>query len=761
MRNPKGRTVRLTRGVSWIGLALLSCPAAAWAQAETAAAEPEKTTPAQQAEGDGLGEIVVTAQRRSESLQRVPLAVTAFNQAQIEQRGITQALDLSGQVPNLKIGVESFRNSVEISLRGITSRNNTENGDPAVAFHVDGVYVPRPENLVALLYDLNRIEVLRGPQGTLYGRNAVAGTINVISNRPDPGSTSARFDIGFGNYDLFEARGVANLPLVKDRLAVRASFLRISRDGYFDNLGSVRDNYSNADQFGARLGTLWNITDRLNWFLTADYFRDRGAGNLSIRVPLAPGEQVFRRAVDTPGTLNVDYVSLRSRAEWKLSDPVSIAYLAGVGWNRRYQLIDLDGTVLASGRNQFRQDNNLFNMSQELQINYNSNKLKGVLGLFYFYENNNVRGDVDLAPAPGTVIGLSFQNPERTARALAAFAQGTYKLTDTLGLTLGIRYSNDRKTDFNSGVFLCDGGFENSPCNVVRSGAAGARISASYSRATWRTGLDWQITRDHLVYGLVATGYKAGGFEVVTDPPYGPENIINYELGSKNTLFGGRAFLNLAAFWMDYRDLQVSQVTFGATPADLSFRVQNAASARIRGIEAELSARVLAGGRIGGSLSYLDARFRRFNNVVDELFPVVNGAPAVQNLSGNRLVRAPEWRFTFDAQYDFELSNGGTLRPFVQFQWQSTSFLREFNGRIQLTDGRVLPGNSAERLGAYSKTDLGLVYTARGERWKIEAYVHNLENNFILNNVSLVPVVGASGAYDPPRTFGVRASIGF
>ncbi len=454
-----------------------------------------------------LEEIVVTATKRETNLMDTPVAISAFTEAELQRQGITNVKDIANLIPNVDIAFDQDQSSPVIAMRGVRSTNTSELGDPSVGLHMDGIYSPRPQAAMALMFDTERVEALRGPQGTLFGRNSTVGTINVISKRPvmDEFEGSVGVEVGRWNQELI--KGVVNIP-VSDTLALRASFLQQTRDshldGYYDanqwdkrrlsdeaknapvitgpeQTESQRQNwfspkrelvkadaddfYNNVDQYAYRLSGLWEPTDNLSWMLTYEKFQDQSAGgintldcdkaekrldgdgeagNLGCDHIYGPGADEYTVAVNTPGELDLSNDSIRSNFRWDFADNLAFVYNAGYAVQERSNVIDIDAGVIGWDMELNFVDTKYTSQSHEFQLqSTDAGPLQWVAGAFFFKEENEMKGYFNAHMNDSTY----WDQPDRTVESQAYFAQGTYDVTEKLHLTLGYRWSEDTKED--------------------------------------------------------------------------------------------------------------------------------------------------------------------------------------------------------------------------------------------------------------------------------------------------------------------------
>lgn len=696
-----------------------------------------------------LDEIVVTAQRRAENLQETPLAVSAITGEGLESAGVKSVIDLSATVPSLQI-TNTGGGASQIFMRGIGSTNVTEVGDPAVAYHIDGIYIARATATGALFYDIDRVEVLRGPQGTLYGRNATAGAINVITKKPTQQAEGSA-SVEFGNYDALSTSGMLNVPL-DDTLAVRAAFQTTRHDGYQKSItpgpqaGNDKDS---QDDKSARIQALWTPTEKLSINLRADWLHRGGNNGGDVAYPMETGD---------PRTILSRVNTSRDNTYWSAGTEVNYDF----DWAQLTYLVGFnsadDNRV---GENPATHAPNYFHgldetWSHELRLGGETDSLKWVIGAYYFKEDN----DVDFRIFQADNRYLSFIQPDVSAMTKAVFSQATWSATDRLRVTGGLRYTEDQKGR-NGGTYFTN-----------NAGAITNTVTLNISDNTWdsvnwRAGVDFDLSEDSMLYANVATGYKAGGyFDGVEPNDYKPEAITSYEAGVKNRLLDNSLQLNASAFYYDYRDFQVSAIgTIAGQDATVTL---NADKAEIYGLEVETDFLLTEMDRIDASVSWLHARYKKFllprgdafaNNAananVSRCYTANYSAPAPRaaDFSGCQMARTPEWSINLGFQHEFALAGGASLTARVQTHYESAKYL-EYHGFRQ------------NRQDDFTKTDLTLTYAPSEGSWTVMAYARNLENDDVRttsgpNANTGLATNGTGDFYAPPRTYGVRVGIDF
>jgi len=482
--------------------ACAATPALALAQAQAQ----DGTGTAQPESANVIPEVRVTATRHSTSLLRTPVSVTAVTQDELTRKGITDVRGLSGEVPNLQLASATDGSSgVKISIRGVSSNDFTEIGNPAVSLNVDGIYTPRPQSALALLFDLEQVEVLRGPQGTLFGRNATGGSINIIPNKPQFDQSNGNASLTFGKYNLRQVTAVQNIP-VSDNFAMRATVMAVKRDSYLnqeqdfyaanfpefgvtparDAAGNIipdvdqRHNrrvgadeaYGNKNEWAARLQGRWKVTDRLEWLGAYERYTNKGAGDIALKdcemaagtAHACPGGQ-WDVKINVPGELDWTIDSFRNRLTWNLSDAATVEYNASYSVQKRRQIRDGD-----SGYQPLAEDINIYggfvndsagftNSSkfrttvQELQVRGERGTLRYVAGLFYMHEKNAIEFGEDsisaMVNAPGAPYYNLYVQTDRQAESMAGFTQFDWAFAPKWNLTVGGRMTRDVREDKN------------------------------------------------------------------------------------------------------------------------------------------------------------------------------------------------------------------------------------------------------------------------------------------------------------------------
>ena len=578
-----------------------------------------------------LEDVVVTAERRESSAQRTPVAIAVFSQEALTKNGVGDVAGLATISPSLNIGASS--GATFIAVRGVASRDFTEIGDSAIAVSVDDIYLQRPTGINAGFYDLERIEVLRGPQGTLYGRNATGGAVNILTKKPGF-DNSGYINADIGNYDAVAIDGAVNIPL-GENLAGRISGVRRYNEGYRDNGPAGRGD--DTDVWGVRGQLLYNPTERLTLSGGADFMTLGGTGTVYDGVPITTVGGVVTTTPKTDaddteafdlnyaGKYDVDILRLTGRATYNF-DNATLTYIAGYVQQKLYHSWDNDGRPDRSFV--YTRDEDSKDYSHELRLaSANSTGFVWQVGAYYFKEDLALNNYFDLNPL-GPLINVREYHYDVETESKAIFGQASYDVTDALRVTGGLRYTEDSKSRVGESYVgalnqdVTDG--------VAERTYATDDTSATWDQTTWHVGVDYRLSPENLLYGKVSTGYKSGGFNNFGLGAYDPETLTAYEIGSKNRFMNNALQVNLSAFFYQYDDQQVSQFD----TASASTVIVNAGESEIKGIELETIAALSPVDRLDFAVTYLDAEYTNFQ--------VANGASNL-DLSGNSMIQTPEW----------------------------------------------------------------------------------------------------------------------
>lgn len=745
-------------------------------------------------------EIVVTANRTESTLSKTPVAVTALSGEQMVSAGITNPLQIQDRTPGLSI---DRANGLQITIRGVSSTDQTEKGDPSASFLLDGIYIARPQVQDVSFYDIERVEVLRGPQGTLYGRNTTAGVVNVLFKRPTLGAYSGSIDVNYGNYNALQTTGVFNAPL-GDKAAIRAAINYDRRDTYIDRAASPFDPNPERDNLSGRVSALFEPSDNFNFLVRGDYAAMRGDQREGVPLeniyayPLAPaaagqrgtnptyvgGDSDDVRVVPYSDISETDLDNstwgVSGEANWNLSDALTLTYLGSYREFSRDEQIDaLQGRYIFSPTPVYRQTPQTFKgdywqNSQEIRLAYSSDRFKGQVGAYYFKEQSGIEflifGRYKGAPAPAFSVAyvpgedgyvFGFPQDPTIAESTAFFGQGTFSVTDAFRLTGGARYTEDDKSRVGLTIsHRALGEPNNFVADPVTNPVADSlnNASASFARTTWKVGAEADLNPSTLLYANVSTGYKAGGFNdgcLITDANctvaasksrealyYQPETLTAYEAGIKTRLLDDTLRLFANYFHYDYQNLQISQLRDIGGGA-LGNVTTNAGQAEVDGVEVETTILPTSVDAFNVAVTWTDARYTEFTTAV------VGGV----DLSGLPLNRAPEFTVNVGYNRTIPLAGGGNVVLGVNSKLSTEFFI--YSGTL-LAQFRQ-PG--------YTQTDVTATYNAPDDRWYLQAYGKNLEDTYVVNSVA--PAGGfpnfqsGNATLSAPRTYGVRFGYKF
>jgi iron complex outermembrane receptor protein len=646
----------------WIsGTSALALATAAQAAtpASPAVAEPDaNAVPA-------VEQVVVTAERRATDLQKTAIAISAFSQQILADRKVDSIRDLSGQIPNLSISRVTISHTTQTyALRGVGESDPIQ--EPVLAVYVDDVYIPRQIGSMVEFNDLERVEVLRGPQGTLYGRNSSAGALRIITR--DPGDAfRAKAEVGLGNYGAVDVRGLIEGPLVEGKLAGSLSYIHHSRDGVtFDPTLNHDVNRIDLDAYRAKLR--WTPTDRWDVLLTVNALKDRSDSRSYVPVIQPSGaHRTDRSYSEVEPKQDLDQISGALRVQYELNDNLKLKSVTSYGgFNLNPVYYDNDGQAPLIQKNLIHYNDQY--VTQEVQLNGDYGKVTFTSGLFYLHERFFVERDgysrrnalpSDPVVTPGN-YGFARAHNITNTDAYAVFGEASYALNDRLSVTGGLRWTNEEKE------FTFDNKVLNLQGQVVGQSIAG-QADKIFSAVTPKLSAQFQWTPDVLQYVTWSKGFKSGGFDNratrldLATRPFAPENVDAYETGLKTELFDHRARVNLAVFYNDYQDLQVSY----SDPAYPGNSVRsNAGKAHTYGVELETDIRATERLSLQASAGYLFAVYDKYRNA---------GGIGV-NADGHRLLNSPRWSLSGAVTYDVPIEIPGELRVGLNAQFQTKTY---------------------------------------------------------------------------------------
>ena len=693
-----------------------------------------------------IGEdIIVTAQKRESRLQETPLAISAISGDALLREKISTIQDLAASLPSLDFAKSP--NSTLLAVRGVGSINVNVGTESRVAIHTDGVYISRPEQALNQLFDIERIEYVRGPQGTLYGRNATAGAINIITR--DPTSRFGGYIEGtFGNYSTANVEGAVSLP-INSKLSTRIAFDYTSHDGFGKDITSGRGiNDLNA---GAIRAKIKYDTNPFTLVLSATYGkRDDHSGAFTYVGPGSPGVTPIGIALGGrvanftdiatdpfgfPSTKN-QYYSLTANGVIHIGE-YDVVTILGYGHYDQHIVTDTDMTSAPLTRLEVSSISH--QASAEVRVHRGSDKFDAIAGAYAFHEKLDGIIDIPInlalvgVPSPAPFVqGIVTGGDERTT-AYAAFTQLRYNFTPALYLEAGLRFSHERKgavdgTEVNTATIY----------NLGDPLPTGLSTPPPEARRSWssldpRLTLGYKPSRHFLAYATFSRGFKSGGFNLGSSgQSFAPERITAYEVGVKATVPRVHLTTNLSAFYYNYANMQVLRVNGVMT------ELVNAAASTIKGLEVELNWSPLPGFNIGASTDLLDGKYKNFATAN----PAQLGLGVLQ-LAGNRLPQAPKYRTRLDAKYRWALGNGDmTLRAETVF-----------TGKEYFTPFNTI----AESTGASTEFNAYLTYDKGKNTFQV--FGRNLSNErklvFAQTSSGLLSGFAVQGTPNDPRTYGV------
>ncbi len=803
---------------------------------------------AQETDDGGISEIIVTAQKRAENVQNVPISISAFTAESLASRGISDVTAMGNLSPNVSLdaGTPFSGSSSVLSafIRGIGQNDFAFNLDPGVGVYLDGVYLARSVGANQDLLDVERVEILKGPQGDLFGRNTIGGAISIVTRAPAK-EFGGKLEISTGSYHRIDVKGSVNLP-ISDNLFSSFSFATKKNDGYqklvafpgfasgvigdqFPQFGSKNpDSFGGEDQYSLRGKLLWEATDDINVALTGDYLHQdnngvastvlkthtdaadpsnvfgplfngclAGAlppfavaglcnnilygtslGGLGLTNPsLFYGDQYISNDIDKTYATGSSFSRLRNyggalAVDWDLgaTQLKSITSYRELHWQSAQ---DEDGSPLPILQTSF--DMNQKQFSQELQLTGEAfnDRLSYVLGAYYFSESGNLH---DLVTFPGGLLQIDGENLLGT-KNYATFAHLNYKISDTLSITLGGRYTHEKKRftglqqDANgffykmNGYYVVDAASQAALCAVGQAAPSLIGIPAgvfcypnpavptqvyplapaggfrqSFNNFSPKIGLEFKPNDDVMVYGSFSKGYKTGGWTTrltapqpagTPAPTFGPEKATTWELGVKSEFADRKAQLNFSTFYTKYNGIQLN-FQVGTSPT-----LQNAGTAEIYGFEAEFLARPVPDLTLSAGVGYTHAEYT-------ELSPFVTGVTL-----NSSLPKTPEWKLTLSPQYRLDLGDHGDVLLSADYTHATSMFNDTENTAL-------LARPATDMLNA------SITYRAPDKNWELAVGATNLTNERYLTTGQGQIAGGVTyGTYNRPREWSVTGRVNF
>lgn len=696
--------------------------------------------PAAEASSESVGEeeITVTARRVEESQDKVPGSVSAFSEKTLERIGATDPTGIQGAVPNLNlVQGRGSSDATNIYIRGVGQPDALQTFDPAVGVYVDDVYYSRIRGTQLDLFDISRLEVLRGPQGTLYGKNTIGGALKIVTRKP--GQEKRGFlTLTAGTYGQLEAKGGISGPL-SDFAAVGLSLLHAQRDGYVEDPVLDRE-YNDKNVTAGRFQLSLGREDQpIHFDFSADYSKEDAAmtvgqplnsltylvgGGIALPLPAVPPEYNFetRTTPGLPNSTKLDHYGFSGVMTWDVSDSFTLKSITAYRNLKTDDYIDIDATQLEMGDVFVGVDQD--QVSQELQAIYTSENFSLVAGLYYMLENitshQEAYADDLVGPLLGNPTFLRTIDDDLRTESYAMYINGSYNITEQLRLSAGIRYTDEEKVYSRT-----TSTFSSSPLLSANPAFAFSGLTENWNDASPMVSLDYQVTDDVMVYARYAKGFKSGGFNGrANNPgeqaPYDPETVDSYEAGVKAKFWDGKARTALTVFYTDYQDFQArvsGTVTDPITnlPSP-ELTVINAGSLVTKGVEFELYVTPMDGLQLDTQIGYLDADYEEFNDV------------RFTNFGGDRSFQtppfSPKWTARFGAQYTWDLGgDAGSL---------SLGASARYRSRMALSVDNTFTNSSTEIEGlfqdAYWLYDARLVWEDTEGRYSAGIYGKNLSD---------------------------------
>ncbi len=716
--------------------------------------------------------ITVTATKRNADVQDVSVSVTALDEDALKDGGITDISRLEHLVPGMKFGQSG--NEVRLALRGTRTNNVGSEAEQVVGIFEDGVYVATTTQALGSYVDVQRIEVLRGPQGTLYGKNTFGGTINVHTRQPTFDQTEGYISAMFGSYDRARFEGAVNLPM-SDTFAARIAFMGDNHDGYIENTNEAgtADDLRDKDMGYFRAAFRWAPTTELDITFRVGNSTSKGNGDAIWGYQQIGGyvdgqyqdghiwapddasanfdQGPWKVARNLPSGVDLDTTFYTFNIDWDLNF-ATLKYTANLTEFDGRQFYDSDysdgGSSTDNGFTGWdsRQDTT----SHELQlISNNDDIFQWLAGIYYFDQTTNwnwLDRTNDVLEEPHW-----DSQGDYTSDSFGAFGHVSYSVTEDTRLVAGLRYAKDSKQkrdplDWNVWP----------PVAIPGAGDKG-----DWTKTLWKVAVEHDLNADKMVYVQASTGYRAGGVNWIQEGiplNYEPESVTAYEAGYKSIMMGGDVIFNAAAYLNQYRDMQAQ--SFIISGGNASEYTRNAGGLDAMGLELELTWKPTDQLNIGAQLALMDAEFGTYEVAkVDGLGDINNRVGQDPdsidiNLEGWKPAMASDITLGLQISYDIELEGGSMLRPYFQTSYASENYASDFN-----LDG--------VKQDAYTKTDLRLIWKSADGAYEVQGFIINIEDEAVLvraavfNPGAAPDITSLQASWGNPRTWGVSASYNF
>ncbi|MDE0511887.1 MAG: TonB-dependent receptor [Gammaproteobacteria bacterium] len=704
-----------------------------------------------------IEEVIVTATKRDTSVMDVAASVTAFTGEALNTLEIEGVNDLNINVPNINNG--TWNGQVFFTIRGVGFGQTHGSADPAVAQHIDGIFLPRTSSLRGAYYDLGSLEVLRGPQGTLYGRNTTGGSVNLVTNKPTE-EFEGQLSALYGDYDRVQLSGRVSGPL-SDNLQGRVSFLYDERDAYTENLAPGFRDPDDEEIMSVRGALSFQPTGAFTIDVSVHYEEWEG-GNLfdnltppsDVLYPIYTGARFSTKAHEAYADVNADDTRddliVGLNIEWALSDNVTLLSKTGYIETDWDQFSDADGTDAPVTYYSTGTDSKTWSQELNLRASLMDDRLD-VLAGFYYYDDDldwrNMGSAAFIDDLIGLPLGTLFYQTtfDQDTESIAGYLDATYNVTEALRLYGGVRYTDETKDvvqQFRFGFFPGSCGFG--------LGTPPSTDSQTYSDTSFRVGGQYHLSENSMVYAQYSTGFRSGGFDSSScNDPFDQESNDAWEIGFKGSFADGRVVLRSSAFLYDYTDLQIASLN------GFQIDVLNVKGADIWGIELETQFLVTDRLQLAVNYGYLDTEYGDHIDCDVLLFPgncsaatIIAGTAVFEDVSGNRLNRAPEHTLGIIANYLWPLNNGGEVAFTGQYTYTDDVYYRTFNTALDKQD-------------AYSIGNVFVSYKpSGGSKLTLKGFVKNIGDKKYVGHISgngSTSFNRQTGAWNPPRTWGIQA----
>ena len=716
--------------------------------AQEAATPAETGTQDEASSSNGIEDIVVVAQKRSERLQDVPIAVSAVTADGLTKAGVDNVYELGQSVPGLVASRTFGTGSLVVSLRGVGATVASAGYENSVALYLDGVYSTSTNGSILRINNIERVEVLKGPQGTLFGRNATGGVISIITRDPRQ-EFSGNAQLSYDSYRTIEGNLYATTGLAPEAAIDFGATIKSQGKAYGRNLAYVDEDYQKIDyEYAVRSKLLLTPTETTKIRIIGDYARTKTDLGFAVPVPKSPFKGRFYTPLPGPfdGSINAN-----GGRRWhggglsaQLDQEIGSLKLVNVlAWRDSLTTLELDTDQSAVPAQVVFTRQYDRQLSNELRLESPSDRaLTWLLGAYYLrydsgYDPFTITSGPQIAPLPTSVAHVFF-DAGQLSKSYAGFGQSSLLLGEGTTFTVGLRYSSDRARRYGTQIVTLRNGVK------TPGGTANLPASAKFDKLTWRVSLDHKFDDRTLAYASINRGFKSGGFNPNSSSdkiPYLPETLDAYEIGVKSDPIPGVLRANVAAYYYNYKNPQLQVVVSSVA------YTRNAPKATIYGIDAEFNIVPTEGLRLDLGLSWAHARFGSFRTAPFYLgCPVGAALPCAGDATGNRLPAVPDFTATGSINYEIPLASGGKI---------------ELNGNVSFQSST--PHDPAETYiePAFTTAKASITWHLPGDRLRIRAYVDNITDNLAFRRIGFSGLAGASGVRSDPRTFGLSVGAVF